>query len=114
MSPKAFITMLEPSHTISPCHICKASGCSLTSHIQIHRASGSSALHVLNAALFIFPQLFPLSHKPASIAVVAVYSAAREVGVKAMVEWCAAINADREKPGILAVRCRQGRRKKAE
>lgn len=66
-------------------------------------ALGSRTLAHLNTAL-LSPQLLYLTHQPASLAVAAVYLAAREVGVKlARVEWWEVFDVDREELGFLVV-----------
>ena len=57
----------------------------------------------LNTAL-LSPQLLYLTHQPPSLAVAAIYLAAREVGIKlANVEWWEVFDVDREELGFLVV-----------
>lgn len=66
-------------------------------------ALASRTLAHLNTALFS-PQLLYLTHQPASLAVAAVYLAAREVGVKLpRVEWWEVFDVEREELGFLVV-----------
>jgi len=66
-------------------------------------ALASRTLALLNTAL-LSPQLLYLTHQPASLAVAAIYLAAREVGVKLpKVEWWEVFDVDREELGFLVV-----------
>lgn len=66
-------------------------------------ALATRTLAHLNTAL-LSPQLLYLTHQPSSLAVAAVYLAAREVGVKmARVEWWEVFDVDRGELGFLVV-----------
>lgn len=62
----------------------------------------SRTLAWLNTAL-LSPQLLYLTHQPASLAVAAVYLAAREVGVRLPQGWWEVFDVDREELGFLVV-----------
>ncbi|KAL6718663.1 hypothetical protein ACLMJK_002897 [Lecanora helva] len=69
-------------------------------------ALATRTLEHLNTAL-LSPQLLYLTHQPPSLAVAAIYLAAREVGVKlANVEWWEVFDVDREELGFLVVALR--------
>ncbi len=66
-------------------------------------ALAARTLAHLNTAL-LSPQLLYLTHQPSSLAVAAIYLAAREVGVKlARVEWWEVFDVEREELGFLVV-----------
>ena len=66
-------------------------------------ALAARTLAHLNAGL-LSPQMLYLTHQPPSLAVAAIYLAAREIGVKlANVEWWEVFDVDREELGFLVV-----------
>ena len=67
------------------------------------KALARRTLEHLNTALFS-PQLLYLTHQPPSLAVAAIYLAAREIGVKlAREEWWEVFDVEREELGFLVV-----------
>ena len=67
------------------------------------RALAARVIAHLNSALFS-PQLLYLTHQPTSLAVAAIYLAAREVGVKLPTsEWWEVFDVDREELGFLVL-----------
>lgn len=67
------------------------------------RAVARQAIELLNTALFS-PQLLYLTHQPNSLAVSAIYLAARQVGVKLPeTEWWEVFDVDREDLGFIVV-----------
>lgn len=98
----AFVTKVTLPHHLALTYLQTLGGLPPTPTTKSTALAARTLAH-LNTALFS-PQLLYLTHQPPSLAVAAIYLAAREVGVKlANVEWWEVFDVDREELGFLVV-----------